>query len=53
MVRNDELVKAIKVTDKELNLVLSVRRKFKGCDCCVKMLIDLVEKLEKNLWRTI
>lgn len=48
MISNSKLVEEIKVTEKELELILAVRRKFKGCECCVEKIVEFVDCIEKK-----
>lgn len=47
MLTNAMCTEEVMVTPQELELLLVVRRKFKGCECCVEKVVEFVEGIEK------
>lgn len=48
MITTSETLHDIQVSDAELQLILNVRSKFKGCECCVEMVTEFVMGLKKS-----
>lgn len=47
MKSDSKATEVVMCTEKELDLILAVRSKFRGCDCCVEKMVELVENFEK------